>query len=186
MRNNLFITLLLLTISLSCKKQEEEKPRLYPSHAGRNILYCKVNGAEKLYDEKGGGLFNVDDLDAYFRKFPDSNVTRPVFYIHCGEGDHDGSFYLCAEVTDAEIESGIPELNVPRKFIKSNFWVASRYNHRTIDHEYDYILDTTRATITFTRYDDKVIAGTFSFEAGYKDSLHVSVTDGFFDILVED
>lgn len=186
---NLFIftTILLLSSCIKFKDVPEGPvPEYSSSMRGRDIVFCKINGENILWDGKGGNSIFPSAYRSVNMLVNIGAAKDTVFEISCSEADVDYSMYLYAFASPEERANGLPELNVPHKFLHVSQWDISQIIYDTDFDGYGCTVDTSRSSVTFTRYDNSIRSGVFTIEADCEDTKHISVTKGFFDVLVEE
>jgi|GEM_PF-6950143 len=175
------IPVIVLCIAVAACSKKSNEPQYQPSQTGADILYCKINGVEHVYRHKGTYL-NDNGVNIMLPRNPDSSRSVQISADDVQYGD---GMYLYADVWEEPDGQVVMDLDKRYPMLHS-FYDESAYIQHIISKEgnftFEYLIDTAQSFVVFTRFDEKVISGRFYFEAHYKDSLHVTATDGFFDI----
>jgi hypothetical protein len=160
---------LIIVFAAACKKPDNSKPTQW----GSNNASFVINGTRHYFKgEKSWGSLN----GLYFALIghPDSSIAFQVMI------EDQNEFLLM--IVDANIP--VPVIGKPYviseryPYVYSFFYTMPEVNHR-------YYVDTATSRLTFTRYDDEVVAGTFQFNGKNDSGATISITDGWFDAPVK-
>jgi hypothetical protein len=177
MKNLLFLAVFILTIT-GCKKEEDKKPKMpAPTQTGANVLAFKVNDevhiykGKKTYFDDNGVLARITSMiDETFR-----------IEIVADDGKYNDALRMWVQVPEtADVTP--PDLN--KSYSLSNSTAKSYYdvNANGGPDVNSYVADVTRCMVIFTRFDDKVMAGTFTYYGINEKNETISLTEGVFDI----
>jgi hypothetical protein len=178
MKNKLFVSILLLSVLVSCKKEVTELPD--PSQSGSNTFGAKVNG--QLWAPRGFGpipasnlleaRFIGNDLIIKANNFA-SSPNETGFEIRVIGVTGTGTYNFNTTVTPPSFAASYAYY-IKRNLTPQNEWVTSA---------------VSTGSITFTRVDRSanIVSGTFEFNALnlYNTPEPLAVTEGRFDIKVQ-
>ena len=174
----LSIICLSLFLFVACKKKIDELPA--PTQTGSNTFGAKVNG--NLWAPQGFGPFPANDILEVRMTAPDavminarnfaSSPNETEFEIFISDVTGPGTYLLNNNVPRGGFSSY--GYYVKRNFTPDNEWLTSSAHG---------------GSVTITRLDlaNKVVAGTFQFEAMnlYNAPNLLSVTEGRFDLKLQ-
>jgi hypothetical protein len=170
------LTIIVFTvIAIGCRKKQidEPEPNILPTATqnGANLLACKINGAVHIYSGIPG---RIGTNGVSFTKVWGSNNEQ---YVLISAGDSKYGDQLDIDIYE-------PGWNIQvkndYKFSNENK-VKAKYFYADVFNEYK--TQSNSGYISFTRYDDRVVAGNFSFKVFNKTD-SVKTIEGFFDIAV--
>ena len=179
MKYSLLALLVLTAFVTSCAKKSTEPITPGPkmpkaTQTGQNIVACRVNGNIQIYT---GPQTYLDEDGVSFGMYSDMGDLY-VSINASGSQKYDDDIYL--DVYDTSIS-----INTDSRFSSTEIdKVQGEYIKQIDGLSTIYRSKEGGGVIRFTRYDNEVVAGTFSF-AAYKADEKVNVTEGFFDIKVE-
>jgi hypothetical protein len=151
----------------ACKKDDNTPEIPPPTQTGQNVIWCKIDGELQSYS----GKINAFRNQGVKATFP---FGAQEVYIKGIDRTKNGSYNDIVILASTENM----ELNKPRKMVTASPGSRSYYEN----HGYYYALDN--ATITFTKFESTLIAGTFEMHCK-NDSQNIHITEGWFDILIE-
>jgi hypothetical protein len=178
---NVFFILASLLILTGCKKSVDALPDA--TQTGANIFGLKLNG-QYWVPQKFAGInapilnaqlsgSNLTDLIITAQNFA-SEPTETQFNLYIKNITGPGSYQLNETTNIYPGSSSSYAYYVKRKINPLNEWMTSAQN---------------TGTVTITKWDmsNKIVSGTFEFNAGSSDAGAgtVSVTDGRFDVKLQ-
>jgi Family of unknown function (DUF6252) len=178
MKNKLIVSILLLAVLVSCKKEVTELPD--PTQSGSNTFGAKVNG--QLWAPQGFGpipasnlleaRFIGNDLIIKANNFA-SSPNETGFEIRVMGVTDIGTYSLNTTITHPSFAASYAYY-VKRNLTPQNEWVTSA---------------SSTGTITFSKVDrtNGIVSGTFQFNALnlYNTPEPLAVTEGRFDIKLQ-
>jgi hypothetical protein len=164
--------LLFLIAFTACNKEDKGEKMPPATKSGRHVLAFRLNGSVHIYRGKHG--FYGDYQASYaMTKQRDSTLDLTILAS-------DGSKYNDAMNFDLRADSF--RLNT-RYAISANPQVGiSSYRSKIPSSSGEYVADSTRSYIIFTRADKVVVAGTFEFYGINKNGEQVHLAEGQFDL----
>lgn len=169
-----FLFFFLAVITSSCKKINPK-----PTQTGSDTVWFRLNGEEHKYVGKPNAINGWGTYVIY--PYPDSNskVGFDMTGIANSHGDYDDRITIFSW-----LPSSGPALNTAYRIVNWVYNDYSFYYYSKLSGS-NYNVDTARSFITFTRFDNNVIAGKFIFYGYDLSNNKVAITESYFDIARE-
>lgn len=182
----LLVLSVFLTLFFSCKKAKVSEPALpqvyvptprVPTQTGENVLSFKIDGVTHIYSGTPS-YFNVNGINGFIMQYPDETKGIEIYATSTAYNDR---LSLIVNVLSETNQNSIPTIGV-KYFLTRNHYSYSYYMPSYGGNESEYMPIDSLSSITFARFDDKVIAGTFEFHSYGNKGKTVDLTEGYFDI----
>lgn len=179
------LVLLIVSQLLSCKKAKDNPPApvidtsstYWPTQNGANRLVFKKDKSYHIYSGTRT-LLSDNGVVSFLIKNPDgTNGIR----IMADDKKYDDELTLFVTVVSETNKENIPVIG-HRYNLSRNIYDYSVYYTGNGSDDQRFRSNDSLSTITFTRFDDKVIAGTFEFHSVTNKGKTVDLTEGYFDI----
>lgn len=170
-------------VLFSCKKSTPPEPAksqfyvLTPSQTGENVLVFKIGDATHIYS---GTPTYFNDNGVKYSLAVSKGVSEGIV-IYADNTNYNDGLMLFANINDESQPPNTPIIGKKYHLSTNTHFHSFYYTGQGNDDE-TYNSNDSLSTITFTRFDDKVIAGTFEFHSKTNNGKEIDLLDGFFDI----
>jgi hypothetical protein len=177
---NIILAFLMLFIIAGCKKNISDLPA--PSQTGANIFGAKVNGA--LWVPRGYGIASTaPTLEARFSGNNSIVINARNFGSEPIETEFELFLYNVADTGTIMLNQNTT--NYPNETASYGYYIK-----RNVNPLGEWITNAAHmGRVVITRLDraNKIISGTFDFQAGSMDNTAdpINVTEGRFDVTIQ-